>query len=50
MLHIHAALVKPDANKPPCMAAEDAKRLFHATVRDARAPDGADGIAVPLIG
>ncbi len=28
----------------PAWLLEDAKGLFHATVRDARAPDGADGI------
>lgn len=30
--------------QPPARLLEDAKGLFNATVRDARAPDGADGI------
>ncbi len=30
--------------QPPAWLLEDAKGLFNATVRDARAPDGADGI------
>ncbi len=32
------------------MAAEDAKGLFNATVRDAWAPDGATGLFIPLTG
>lgn len=43
MLHIHAAL-EARCEQPPAWLLEDAKGLFNATVRDAWAPDGADGI------
>ncbi len=45
MLHIHAAL-EARCEQPLRSCWKDAKGLFHATVRDARAPDGADGIVL----
>lgn len=42
MLHLHAAL-EARFETPPAWLLEDAKGLFHATIRDAWAPDGADG-------
>lgn len=42
MLHLHAAL-EARSETPPAWLLEDAKGLFHATIRDAWAPDGADG-------
>ncbi|XWV62293.1 AGE family epimerase/isomerase [Enterobacter hormaechei subsp. xiangfangensis] len=42
MLHLRAAL-EARFETPPEWLLEDAKGLFHATIRDAWAPDGADG-------
>jgi sulfoquinovose isomerase len=39
MLHLHAAL-EARFETPPAWLLEDAKGLFHATIRDAWAPDG----------
>lgn len=42
MLHLRASL-EARFETPPEWLLEDAKGLFHATIRDAWAPDGADG-------
>ncbi len=40
----HPCCPEARCEQPPAWLLEDAKGLFNATVRDARAPDGADGI------
>lgn len=40
----HSRGLEARCEQPPAWLLEDAKGLFNATVRDARAPDGADGI------
>jgi sulfoquinovose isomerase len=48
MLHLHAALEARFETPPPgCWKMQ---RLFHATIRDAWAPDGADGLSTQWTG